>query len=296
MAKNLRLITETNNIETKKKDRKLFISGLFQQAEKKNKNGRVYPKELLQEQVQRLQPKISKKSLFGQMGHPHSPEGNPSQISHRIDELKWSGNDLYGKALVLNTSSGKDLKAIIEAGSQIMVSSRSVGDWDRKSGIVSEDGFKLISFDIVEQGGVADAFVRGIYEGATSSWSPCQVAKLLEQEEEARQCECPKCGRLHRIPQGDCADYSCSVCHEKGLKPYGISEQDHYSDKVFECFCPNCETYTNHRNKKCSEVKCETCQMTLKSTGKVYDSEELFQEQLKEWKTVIETVQCFLLM
>lgn len=237
MAKNLRLICETSNIETKKKDRKLYIIGVFQQAEKKNKNGRFYPKKLLSEQIQRLQPKIDRKALFGQLGHPTDPTGNPSRISHRIDELRWSGNDLYGRALVLDTAAGRDLKAIISAGSQIMISSRGVGSFDPDTGAVEED-FRLLSFDVVETGSVSDAFVSGVFEHQT--WSPCQIARIFE-------------------------------------------EQDHYSDFVSECICPNCEIYSTHRNKKCESVKCEYCQMKLKGTGKVYDGAELFKNLTEGW-------------
>lgn len=286
MARNLKLICETNNIETQKKDRKLYITGLFQQAETKNSNGRVYPKKLLKEQVTKLQTKIERKALFGQLGHPSDPSGNPSMISHRIDELRWSGNDLYGKALVLNTNEGRNLRAIIEAGSQIMVSSRSVGEWDRETGIVSEDGFSLLSFDIVTLGGVSDAYVQGVYEGQT--WSPCQISQILKEQEESgeeRQCICQKCWKTVTTFR-DCSMELCPVCHKEMNNFPDEKRLNKEPAKVYTCYCENCQEYLRFRNRKCSEVSCPTCKLKLKQE-KVEDSQEIFQSQIKEWKLVI---------
>ena len=288
MAKNLKLICEANNIGVKQEGKRLYIVGLFQQAEKKNQNGRVYPRSILQEQVNRLQPKIAKKALFGMFGHPDNPSGNPSMISHRIDELSWSGNNLMGRALVLDTDMGKNLKAIIEAGSQIMISSRAVGHFDPETGIVSEDQFNLITFDIVEHGGVADAYVSGVYE--SKSWSPCEISSMLKEEEEEpgeeKQCICHKCWKIITTIR-DCSKEHCPMCHREGLKPFPDDERFNKEPaKVYTCFCPNCQEYLHFRNMKCSETNCPTCRLKLKQE-KVEDSEKLFKKQVNEWKSVI---------
>jgi hypothetical protein len=231
MGKHLRLITESStSIDAKKSGKKLFIQGIFQEVDTKNQNGRLYPRALLEKHVSKLQPRIARKALFGQLGHPTDPSGDPSKISHRIDQLWWNGNKLMGKARILGTSAGHDLQAIIEAGSQIMISSRSVGIFDPDTGVVESDGFKLITFDIVEQGGVADAYVKGVYENRT--WSPCQISQMFEQEKpnEKAECDCSRCGKIATIPRGKCRDYHCSYCNYPSLRPYGKQHEQ----KVFK--------------------------------------------------------------
>jgi hypothetical protein len=168
----MKLITEHNeNIkfltEGEKGDKKYIIEGIFMQAEQKNRNGRIYPKNVLESAVDRyVKEYVSKGRAVGELNHPEGPAINLDKVSHRITELRWDKNDVYGKALILNTPMGNIAKGLLEGGCQLGVSSRGMGSVSQTEGTSKvNDDFILATVDIVQDPSAPSAFVNGIMEG-----------------------------------------------------------------------------------------------------------------------------------
>ena len=166
--------TEDINLITEEVDgeKQYHIDGIFMQAEQKNRNGRVYPKKTLMNEVARYNNEYVKPSrAMGERGHPEGPQLNDERESHLIKELRVDGNDVYGKAKILDTPYGKIVKDLIKEGVKIGVSSRGMGSLKQKNGIneVQED-FSLAAVDIVADPSAPDAYVQGIMEGKEWVW------------------------------------------------------------------------------------------------------------------------------
>jgi hypothetical protein len=138
--------------------------GKFQEAEAVNKNKRMYPFDVLDENVQRLQEAIKGRGLIGELDHPTDSIVHFATASHIVTRLWWDGNTLMGEGEILNTPHGKVLRALIEDGVKIGISSRGVGN-----GKVNEDGilvigesYKLITFDAVADPSTFDAFQKKV--------------------------------------------------------------------------------------------------------------------------------------
>jgi len=162
---------ESNEILVEAKDKELYISGVFAQAEKKNRNGRIYPTAILEREVNLYNEKYIKTSrALGELSHPQSPSINPDRASHLITELKKSGNDFVGKARVLNTPTGNIVRGLLEGGVRIGVSTRGLGSIreDKGTKYVNED-FRLICIDAVTDPSGIDCFVDGLVE--CESWA-----------------------------------------------------------------------------------------------------------------------------
>lgn len=145
-----------------------IIEGIFLQAERKNRNGRVYPKEILAREVARYnQNYIQQKRAFGELGHPDSPTINLDRVSHMITSLTPDGANFVGKAKILDTPYGKIVKSLIDEGAQLGVSSRGLGSLRTQNGthMVQDDFHLATAADIVADPSAPDAFVRGIMEG-----------------------------------------------------------------------------------------------------------------------------------
>jgi len=177
----MKLITEINEdlsiVESEEDGGKksLFIEGIFLQSELKNRNGRVYPKELLGREVSRYNEQyIQGKRAFGELGHPDGPSINLDRVSHIITELKESGNDWVGKAKILQeTPYGKIVKGILSEGAKLGVSSRGMGTVEeQKDGtkLVKDDFYLATAADIVADPSAPNAFVNGIMEGKEWVW------------------------------------------------------------------------------------------------------------------------------
>jgi hypothetical protein len=150
-----------------------YIQGPFLQAETKNKNGRIYPAHIMEREVARYTKElISKNRALGELGHPESPSINLDRVSHLITELKQSGHDYIGKAKVLDTDYGKNVKAFIDEGVVFGVSSRGLGSLTNtpQGNIVGEDFYLATAADIVADPSAPDAFVRGIMESKEWVW------------------------------------------------------------------------------------------------------------------------------
>lgn len=162
-------ITEDVQYISEEKDgkRELFIEGVFLQSNLKNRNGRVYPKEVMAKEVARYTAEqIDKKRALGELGHPDGPTVNLDRVSHMIVSLKEDGDNWIGKAKILDTPMGKIAANLIEAGAQLGVSSRGLGSIREKSGIseVQDDFMLATAADIVSDPSAPDAFVQGIME------------------------------------------------------------------------------------------------------------------------------------
>ena len=174
----MKLITEYNNTDIKylkedvKGSKKYAIEGIFMQAEKKNRNGRIYPKGILESAIAKyIDERVSKNRAVGELNHPEGPSINVDKVSHKITELKWSGNDVIGKATVLDTPMGKIVKGLIDGDVVLGVSSRGMGNIEsRGNSSYVKDGFMLATVDIVEDPSAPDAFVNGIMEGVEWIW------------------------------------------------------------------------------------------------------------------------------
>jgi len=162
----------TEEDENKKKN--YFIEGIFMQSEMKNRNGRVYPKAILQKEVKRYTDKfINTKRAFGELGHPDGPTVNLERVSHMITELVEDGANFVGRAKIMDTPYGKIVKNLIDEGAKLGVSSRGMGSLKPvQDGLqeVQSDFYLATAADIVADPSAPDAFVSGIMEGREWVW------------------------------------------------------------------------------------------------------------------------------
>ena len=165
--KDVRLITEEKGGE-----KNYFIEGIFMQSEVKNRNGRVYPQDILSKEVERYsQDFVGKNRAMGELGHPEGPTVNLERVSHIIKELRCQGKSVYGKAKILDTPMGKIAKNLLSEGCMFGVSSRGMGTLQEKNGVnYVNDDFMLSAVDIVADPSAPNAFVNGIMEGKQWVW------------------------------------------------------------------------------------------------------------------------------
>lgn len=168
----MKLIVETVEevkylVEENNGQKSHFIEGVFMQSEKKNRNGRVYPKSIMEREVNRYNDEyIKEKRAFGELGHPDSPSINLDRVSHMIVSLSEDGNNYIGKAKILGTPYGNIVKNLIDEGAKLGVSSRGMGSLKPANGyqLVQDDYYLATAADIVADPSAPDAFVRGIME------------------------------------------------------------------------------------------------------------------------------------
>jgi len=166
---NLEYISEAK--ENGEKDYK--IKGVFMQGEIKNRNGRVYPMQVLDEQVQKYKESyIDKNRAYGELGHPNGPTINLERVSHMITDLKKEGNNYIGEAKIMDTPYGKIVKNLMDEGASLGVSSRGMGSLKQNGGsqVVQKDYHLATAADIVADPSAPDAFVEGIMEGKEWVW------------------------------------------------------------------------------------------------------------------------------
>jgi hypothetical protein len=185
-------LTEMNN---GKKEH--YITGIFMQAEQKNKNGRVYPMNILRNEVDRYNKEyISKNRAFGELGHPENPTINLDRVSHMITSLSPDGTNFIGKAKVLDTPNGKIVKSLLDGGANLGVSTRGVGSLKPQGGfqLVQDDFHLSTAADIVADPSAPDAWVSGIMESTewvltNAGWKPMQYEKARKMIKEATKSE-----------------------------------------------------------------------------------------------------------
>lgn len=168
--------------------KKFVIEGIFAQAETKNRNGRIYEKRILENAVEKyVREQVSQKRAVGELNHPEGPTVNLDKVSHLITELNWQGNDVIGKASILDTPNGMIVKGLLEGGVKLGVSTRGMGSLENRNGTmyVGND-YLLNTVDIVQDPSASSAFVNGIMEGVDWVWNngviEPQVIENIETE------------------------------------------------------------------------------------------------------------------
>ena len=196
----MKLITEMYDdfeILTEGKGKNMKIKGVFMQAETKNRNGRVYPLDVLQKEVARYNKElVESKRAFGELGHPEGPTVNLDRVSHMIEELVPEGNNIIGKAKILDTPNGRIVKELLNSGAKLGVSSRGMGTLEKKgnANYVKDDFYLATAADIVADPSAPQAFVEGIMEGKEWIWDngilkESEVAKIHRLASANKQAE-----------------------------------------------------------------------------------------------------------
>jgi hypothetical protein len=161
-------------VEEKNGKTNYFIEGVFMQSDLKNRNGRVYPKSVMETEVKRYtKENIDRKRAFGELGHPDGPTINLERVSHMITDLSMDGSNVMGKAKIMDTPYGKIVKNLMDEGATLGVSSRGMGSL--KAGAkgaqeVQGDFYLATAADIVADPSAPDAFVSGIMENKDWIW------------------------------------------------------------------------------------------------------------------------------
>ena len=175
------------------KGKNYFIEGIIMQGDIKNRNGRMYPSNVLAKEMKRYnEVYVSKNRAYGELGHPAGPTINLDRVSHMFTELKQDGSNIVGRAKIMETPMGKIVKNLIDEGGLVGISSRGMGSIKQnKNGIMEvEDDFMLATAgDIVADPSAPDAFVKGVMEGvewiydvASSSWQMANAFDKIEEE------------------------------------------------------------------------------------------------------------------
>ena len=148
----------------------VFIEGIFMMADAKNRNGRIYESRVLQPAVEKyINEQVTTGRSVGELNHPDGPTINLDKVSHLITALRFEGNNVIGKAKILDTPMGKIVKGLLEGGVKLGVSSRGMGSLEQRNGVnYVKNDFHLATVDIVQDPSAPSAFVNGIMEGM--SW------------------------------------------------------------------------------------------------------------------------------
>jgi len=174
--------------ETGKKD--FYIEGVFLQGNLKNRNGRVYPVEILDKEVARYNKEyIEKNRAYGELGHPQGPTINLERVSHMIKDLRRDGSNYVGRAKIMDTPYGNIVKNLMQEGAQLGVSSRGMGSLkENGKGVmeVQDDFYLATAADIVADPSAPDAFVKGIMEGVEWIMDPNGSFKMIQVADQMR--------------------------------------------------------------------------------------------------------------
>ncbi len=210
----MKLITEhlekieyiTEAKENGEKD--VYIEGIFMQAEKQNRNNRIYPKEVLKGATDKyVKEQVKTGRAVGELNHPEGPQINLDKVSHRITKLNFEGNNVVGKALILDTPMGKIVKGLVEGGCKLGVSSRGMGTVEQKEGkTYVKDDFVLATVDIVQDPSAPSAFVEGIMEGVEWIWDN-GVLKPQQIEEYETEIKKVPMGRISEAQERIFGDF-----------------------------------------------------------------------------------------
>ena len=168
--------------------KKYSIEGVFMQAETKNRNGRIYPKPIMENAVSKyVTEQVSKGRAVGELNHPEGPTVNLDKVSHKIESLDWKGNDVVGKATILETPMGMIVRGLLDGGINLGVSTRGMGSLERgNNAMIVKDDFLLNAVDIVQDPSAPSAFVNGVMEGVEWVWNngiiEAQAIEKMETE------------------------------------------------------------------------------------------------------------------
>ena len=184
------LITE----DKKTGEKNYKIQGIFAQAEKKNRNGRIYPMPIMEKAVGKYDTEqVQKGRAVGELNHPEGPTVNLDKVSHKINKLEFQGNDIVGEASILKTPMGEVVKGLLDGDVTFGVSTRGMGSLSqRNNAMVVNDDYILNAVDIVQDPSAPGAFVNGIMEGVEWVWNNGVVKP---QTIEKMETEIKKAGR-----------------------------------------------------------------------------------------------------
>ena len=175
-------------VEAKDGKKTYAIEGIFMQAEAKNRNGRIYPRGVMESAVSKYNTEqVVPGRAVGELNHPEGPTVNLDKVSHKIESLDWQGNDVVGKATILNTPMGEVVKGLLDGGVKLGVSTRGMGSLQRGDGaMIVKDDFMLNAVDIVQDPSAPSAFVNGVMEGVEWVWNngiiEAQAIEKMETE------------------------------------------------------------------------------------------------------------------
>ena len=166
---NLEVLTEARKDGSKS----YSIEGVFMSAEQKNRNGRIYPKDVMEGAVNKYNvEQVQKGRAVGELNHPEGPTVNLDKVSHKIESLDWQGNDVVGKATILETPMGQIVKGLLDGGVKLGVSTRGMGSLQRSNdAMIVKGDFLLNAVDIVQDPSAPSAFVNGVMEGVEWVWN-----------------------------------------------------------------------------------------------------------------------------
>ena len=173
--------------EDKKTGKKNYaIQGIFAQAETKNRNGRIYPMPIMEKALGKyVDTQVSKGRAVGELNHPEGPTVNLDRVSHKIDDLHFEGNNVMGKASILDTPMGQVVKGLLDGGVTFGVSTRGMGSLKNNgNAMVVNSDYILNAVDIVQDPSAPSAFVNGIMEGVEWVWNNGVIeAQTIEKME-----------------------------------------------------------------------------------------------------------------
>ena len=182
----------------------VYIEGIFLQGNIKNRNGRIYPVEVLAKEVKRYSESyINQRRAFGELGHPEGPTINLDRVSHMVTELRQDGDNFIGKAKITDTPMGRIVKEIIAEGGQLGVSSRGMGSLKQSGGasVVQSDFYLATAADIVADPSAPEAFVNGIMEGKEWIWDNGLLKERAIEDTRKQIEEAAKAKRLNEAEQ-----------------------------------------------------------------------------------------------
>lgn len=186
LFEDVQLITEASESGGKN----YYIEGIFLQSDIKNRNGRIYPEEVMDKEVGRyLSEVVQKNRAYGELGHPSGPSINLDRISHIITELRKDGKNYIGKAKLTETPMGDIARGLLKSGANLGVSSRAMGSLKESNGVmvVQSDLRIATAADIVADPSAPDAFVKGIMENVDWIYDEAKGWKALEYAEDTKK-------------------------------------------------------------------------------------------------------------
>ena len=202
----MKLISEFNDYavapviveENEKGEKEYFIEGVFMQSDIKNRNGRIYPEQVMKKEVDRyVKEFVEKDRAFGELGHPDGPTINLDKVSHMITKLEQDGKNFMGRAKILSTPNGQIVRNLINDGAKLGVSSRGLGSLETRGGAqVVKDDFQLATAaDIVADPSAPEAFVEGIMEGVEWYYDS-GILKMKDAEQRQKELRTAKSSKL----------------------------------------------------------------------------------------------------
>lgn len=202
----MKLISEFNDYavapviveENEKGEKEYFIEGVFMQSDIKNRNGRIYPEQVMKKEVDRYRKEfVDKDRAFGELGHPDGPTINLDKVSHMITKLEQDGKNFMGRAKILSTPNGQIVRNLINDGAKLGVSSRGLGSLETRGGAqVVKDDFQLATAaDIVADPSAPEAFVEGIMEGVEWYYDS-GILKMKDAEQMRKELRTAKLSKL----------------------------------------------------------------------------------------------------